>query len=121
MYTFIRKMQIICGIILTVKTSSNLSPFEPTIETARRLDEQDALAHFRDDYVFDDNNGALPFLYMDGNSLGRLPRQTLARMDDAVRRQWGERLIRSWGEGWYHAPRASATRSAGWSALRPAR
>ncbi len=86
------------------KNIINLSPFEPTIETARRLDEQDALAHFRDDYVFDDNNGALPFLYMDGNSLGRLPCQTLARMDDAVRRQWGERLIRSWGEGWLTTP-----------------
>jgi kynureninase len=67
---------------------------------ARRLDAQDALAHFRDEFLIADPH----LLYMDGNSLGRLPRRTETALTDAIQRQWGERLIRSWGEGWYEAP-----------------
>jgi len=40
-------------------------------------------------------------IYMDGNSLGRLPLKTIRYVDHAVREQWGDRLIRSWNEGWY--------------------
>ncbi len=40
-------------------------------------------------------------IYLDGNSLGRLPAETVRYLDVAIREQWGERLIRSWNEGWY--------------------
>ncbi len=63
---------------------------------ARALDAQDALAKFRDEFVIADDD----LIYLDGNSLGRLPKRTRAILHDAVERQWGERLIRSWGEGW---------------------
>jgi kynureninase len=67
---------------------------------ARELDRQDELAAFRDEFVIDDPD----LIYLDGNSLGRLPKRAAARMREAVEREWGERLIRGWGEGWFGAP-----------------
>ena len=40
-------------------------------------------------------------IYLDGNSLGRLPVKTEEYMGSAIREQWGNRLVRSWNEGWY--------------------
>src|SRR5258705_2872216 len=67
---------------------------------ARELDRQDELAHFRDEFVVDDPD----LIYLDGNSLGRLPRRAAARLHAAVDHEWGQRLIRGWGEGWFGAP-----------------
>jgi len=73
----------------------------PTDATyAATLDVQDPLAHFRERFVISDPD----LIYMDGNSLGRLPKATLALTEDLLSRQWGERLIRSWNEGWFTAP-----------------
>ena len=48
-------------------------------------------------------------IYLDGNSLGALPRSTPDRIARAVRHEWGERLIRSWNEaGWWSASRRVA-------------
>ena len=44
-------------------------------------------------------------LYLDGNSLGRLPKTTVARMREVVEGEWGSRLIRSWGESWIGLPK----------------
>ena len=63
---------------------------------ARALDASDPLAPFRERFVIDDPS----LIYLDGNSLGRLPQATLTLSQDIVRRQWGGRLIRSWNEGW---------------------
>ena len=63
---------------------------------AQTLDAQDALAHFRQEFVIDDPG----LIYLDGNSLGRLPRRSRAVIQDYVDRQWGQRLIRGWNEGW---------------------
>lgn len=70
------------------------------IDFARQLDARDPLARFRDEFVIDSDT-----LYLDGNSLGRLPRRSVERVRDAVERQWGGRLIRAWGEGWFDASR----------------
>ena len=66
---------------------------------ARTLDAADPLAPMRDRF-------ALPpdIIYLDGNSLGPLPCTTAPALHDLVQRQWGERLIRSWNEGWIDAP-----------------
>ncbi len=69
-------------------------------EYARELDRRDPLAHFRNEFVVDDPD----LIYLDGNSLGRLPKRTQARMRDVVDNEWGKRLIRGWGEGWFDAP-----------------
>ncbi|MFF3938383.1 kynureninase [Streptomyces phaeofaciens] len=66
---------------------------------ARQLDEGDALAAKRAEFLLDDA------VYLDGNSLGALPAAVPGRVEDVVRRQWGELRIRSWNEsGWWTAP-----------------
>ncbi|MGM9345958.1 kynureninase [Streptomyces salinarius] len=66
---------------------------------AEQLDAADGLAAVRERFVLDD------VTYLDGNSLGALPAHVPARVEDVVRRQWGELLIRSWEEsGWWTAP-----------------
>ncbi|MEU3253279.1 kynureninase [Streptomyces sp. NPDC006997] len=66
---------------------------------AEKLDAGDELAGSRARFVLDD------VVYLDGNSLGALPAAVPARVDDVVRRQWGELRIRSWTEsGWWTAP-----------------
>ncbi|RDC60979.1 Kynureninase [Alteripontixanthobacter maritimus] len=58
---------------------------------ARELDAADPLRHARD--LFDLPEGVV---YLDGNSLGALPKATPGRMEQVVRQEWGEGLIRSW-------------------------
>lgn len=74
-------------------------------DDALALDAADGLAFARARF-------ALPpgVIYLDGNSLGALPRRTAARVADTVTREWGERLIGSWNDagsgngGWIEAP-----------------
>ncbi|KOT42018.1 kynureninase [Streptomyces caelestis] len=66
---------------------------------AEKLDAADELAAKRAEFVLDD------VVYLDGNSLGALPAAVPGRVEDVVRRQWGELRIRSWTEGgWWTAP-----------------
>jgi len=67
---------------------------------AESLDAADPLAAYRDRFLIADD----AVIYLDGNSLGRLPAATPARIDEVVREQWGNRLIRSWSEGWMDVP-----------------
>ncbi|MGW2345379.1 kynureninase [Streptomyces sp. NPDC001661] len=70
-------------------------------ERAKELDAADQLAGVRGDFVLGDGDG----VYLDGNSLGALPANVPGRVEDVVRRQWGELRIRSWSEsGWWTAP-----------------
>lgn len=70
-------------------------------ERAAILDAGDPLAHYRD--RFEVPQGVI---YLDGNSLGCLPRATPARVEDVVRGEWGRDLIRSWNSaGWIDLPR----------------
>src|SRR2546423_10112378 len=77
----------------------SMPAFELGPEFARRLDEQDELQSFRDEFVIADPD----LIYLDGNSLGRLPRATATRMREVVEREWGERVINGWNEGWFDA------------------
>lgn len=70
-----------------------------TLEEARALDAADPFAPARARFAIPDE-----VIYLDGNSLGALPRATIDATRDTVERQWGDRLIRSWGESWMDAP-----------------
>ena len=67
---------------------------------AERLDRDDPLADLRNQFVIDDPD----LLYLDGNSLGRLPRRAIERLRTVVEHEWGSRLIRSWNETWIDLP-----------------
>ena len=72
-----------------------------TLDDCRALDAQDPLRGLRD--LFDLPPGVI---YLDGNSLGPLPKATPERVARAVREEWGEGLIRSWNSaGWFDLPR----------------
>ena len=71
-----------------------------TREQCAELDALDPLAPARERF-------SLPpgIIYLDGNSLGALPRVTASRVLDALERQWGDKLIASWNDaGWVDLP-----------------
>lgn len=74
--------------------------FEPGRAFAQELDAEDDLASFREDFVFAEPD----LIYMDGNSLGRLPGRTAQRVRTVVEQEWGRDLIRGWNAGWFAAP-----------------
>ena len=91
-----------------------LSPRPDPLRTFSPADEMDAadpLAGFRDEFVHADDEPG--FVYLDGNSLGRLPQRAVALASEVVERQWGHRLIRSWNEGWFDLPIRLGDRLAG--------
>ena len=75
-----------------------------TMESFRKwaadLDSKDGLSPFRKEFFHSGEN----MIYLDGNSLGRLPLATAERTEQLVREQWGSRLIRSWNEQWMDLP-----------------
>jgi kynureninase len=73
---------------------------EPTRARALELDDADPLAGYRLRFEIPDPT----VVYLDGNSLGRLPAATSDRIATVVHEQWGDRLIRSWSEGWMDLP-----------------
>src|SRR5262245_59769929 len=68
-------------------------------ERAEALDEADPIGSSRDAFVNDDPE----LIYLDGNSLGRLPKATPERVARLVRDEWGSGLIRSWRQ-WVDLP-----------------
>jgi kynureninase len=74
--------------------------FDASLAEARRLDTADPLAFFRNEFVITDPD----LVYMDGNSLGRLPRRTISYLKSLIEDEWGTGLIRRWNAGWYDAP-----------------
>jgi len=64
------------------------------------LDAADPLAPLRGQFALDDADRR-GLVYLDGNSLGPLPRTTAARVQTVVTAEWGEGLIASWNTaGW---------------------
>ncbi len=72
------------------------------------LDDADELAVLRQRFVLPDN-----VIYLDGNSLGALPRHVLARLRTIVDYEWGAGLIRSWNDAaWIDAARRTGAKIA---------
>ncbi|WP_333707716.1 kynureninase [Ottowia beijingensis] len=77
-------------------------------QDCRQRDAQDPLRTLRD--LFDLPPGVI---YLDGNSLGALPRAVPARVAQVVAQQWGQDLIKSWNSaGWFALPRRVGERIA---------
>lgn len=86
-----------------------------TLQECRARDAQDPLRPLRDLFALPEG-----VIYLDGNSLGPLPKATPERIARAVTQEWGEGLIRSWNTaGWYEMPRRLGDRIAGFIGARP--
>ncbi len=71
-----------------------------TREQLAELDADDTLAPMRGRFHVPEG-----VIYLDGNSLGAMPKATAARVAEVVRQEWGEGLIRSWNDaGWMDMP-----------------
>ncbi len=71
-----------------------------TLEDCRALDAHDPLRKLREQFELPEG-----VIYLDGNSLGVLPKTAAARVAEAVTAEWGEGLIRSWNSaGWFDLP-----------------
>ena len=72
-----------------------------SVEHASALDAADPLAGLRDSFTL-----PADVIYLDGNSLGALPRAVPDRIAATVTGDWGDGLIRSWNDAdWINAPR----------------
>lgn len=71
---------------------SGLNPLERS--TALKLDEEDELAKYKSEFLITDPD----LCYLDGNSLGRLPKESIARVNDFLTNEWGKELV----DGWSH-------------------
>jgi kynureninase len=71
-----------------------------SLEHCTELDKTDPLAHCKGRFQLPDD-----VIYLDGNSLGAMPKSVPPRMTRAIEQEWAVGLIRSWNDAdWYPAP-----------------
>ena len=86
-----------------------------TLAEAKAADAADSLHAYRERFALPEG-----LIYLDGNSLGPLPKATAARLDAVVRDEWGSGLIRSWNShDWIGAPRRVGAKIAPLIGARP--
>ncbi len=73
----------------------NLEDFK---QKAIKFDKNDKLSTFKSHFENDE------IIYLDGNSLGKLPKTTFELATNLIQNQWGKGLIRSWNEHWIELP-----------------
>ena len=79
-----------------------------SLDEVRALDAADPLRRCRDRFVLPEG-----LIYLDGNSLGALPKAAIGRQSELVAQEWGHSLIRSWNEhDWIGAPQRIGARIA---------
>ncbi len=67
------------------------------------LDQADPLRALRS--FFDLPEQSQPTIYLDGNSLGALPKATPEAVEQVITQEWGQDLIQSWNKaGWFNMP-----------------
>ena len=77
-----------------------MSTLVPTLQDCEVLDLNDPLRSLRQQFELPHG-----LIYLDGNSLGVLPRTTAPRVAQAVTHEWGHDLIKSWNTaGWFKLP-----------------
>lgn len=83
-------------------------PALPSLADCQALDAADPLAPMRDHFQLADD-----LVYLDGNSLGTLPKAVVARVAQTVETEWGTSLITAWNvHGWFDMPRKIGDRIA---------
>jgi kynureninase len=86
-----------------------------TLQDCRARDAQDPLRTLREHF-------ALPagVIYLDGNSLGAMPRAASAHVAQVVAQEWGQDLITSWNKaGWVSLPQRLGDQFAPWIGAGP--
>ena len=71
--------------------NSQLDPLSR--EYAQQLDREDPLSRYREQFVIEDPN----LCYLDGNSLGRLPKKTIEAVNSFLVNEWGKEVVTGWG------------------------
>lgn len=77
-------------------SSGRHSAVDLTRAAAEELDAADPLAPFRSRFAGADDDGPDRLLYLDGNSLGRMPLETPAAVQRVVEQEWARGLVGSW-------------------------
>ena len=70
---------------------TNPSPAQINLKYLQQLDQQDPLAKKRDEFILPENT-----VYLDGNSLGAMPKVAAERSQHVLSQQWSQDLIKSW-------------------------
>ena len=84
-----------------MKDPDTMTMTTSTREACLALDQHDLLAPLRNAFLLPDG-----VIYLDGNSLGVLPKSVSARLAQVIEHEWGTDLIRSWNTaGWIDLPR----------------
>ena len=65
------------------------------IKLSQKLDQNDQLKDFKKEFINDNNE-----IYLDGNSLGKLPILSKIKIKNVVENEWGNSLIRGWNDSW---------------------
>jgi len=75
-------------------------PSELSREACLKLDQEDTLAALREEFILPEG-----VVYLDGNSLGAMPKASMARAQQVIQAEWGTDLIKSWNTaGWFDLP-----------------
>ena len=86
-----------------------------TLQDCRALDAQDPLRALRDQFTLPPG-----VIYLDGNSLGALPKAAPARVAQVVAEEWGNQLIKAWNSaGWVSLPQRLGDQFAPWIGAGP--
>ena len=85
---------------MTLDAATIEIPATPGRAWCEDMDRADALAPMRDQFDLPDG-----MIYLDGNSLGAMPKAASARAQTVVTHEWGTDLIKSWNSaGWFDLP-----------------
>ncbi len=77
-----------------------MNTLNKTLSDCQALDAQDPLGHLRDQFSLPEG-----VIYLDGNSLGVMPKTAAAKVAHVLTQEWGVGLIRSWNTaGWFEQP-----------------
>jgi kynureninase len=80
--------------------SINISSLLESRTACEKADAADPLANRREEFQLPQG-----LIYLDGNSLGPMPKKALEYLEQAIRNEWAEELISSWNNaGWWELP-----------------